>query len=443
MNEIDDCSLTTVTNPPTNEEKRNHLDEKQQTSPYNRNSISLSFDLKLNTIDEKYLHQTRQIYCKQCPSLTTNYSIQEQKSMFQMLSIGRKHNYPLLLNLITCYLRDRLHYFIQHPTETNISPQHWCTNSQIIKVLLYKMTKEKSEIIKNMILSAMQTYFTRYCRPMTLPTPYIIHDSIKSFTHCLHQIGKLITNIRNNPRQTFPLQIELIIIPRHVIDIHNEYASDSDNEDDFENKTDLSESEWEDDSSVEGEEPIPQHSKWPYEIDKIELQLRNNEINYQHDTKTIAETEFSGLYSKYAASVIPTIDKEKRDDDRINISNLSKDIHAFPHKSRLCIIVDRRTPDDANDAKNNEDEKNNEIYLFEPNEFNKMPDDYVREWYIESSYKCIIPRKNGNITSKTSLDGWINVFSFHIEQEDEIKCYFYRCGQMVRFMANDIKNLFM
>ncbi len=169
-------------------------------------------------------------------------------------------------------------------------------------------------------------------------------------------------------------------------------------------------------------------------ISKIKEQLENNCVTFQHNTKTIAETEFVSLYKKHCINTISTVGKDERDRNRRN-----KNIFAFPHRKRLCIIVDRRVP--KNEV-NNETETNNEIYLYEPPVFNEIPSNYVREWYVESSYKCIIPRRSDNITSKTTLSGWINLFSFHIEQDDEIKSYFYREGQMVRFMPNDIKNLF-
>eukprot|EP01083_Nonionella_stella_P289555 985322_1 len=125
------------------------------------------------------------------------------------------------------------------------------------------------------------------------------------------------------------------------------------------------------------------------------------------------------------------------------VDNIGADLQRFPHGKRLVIVVDRRKKKEDNNNNNsdndnnnsdndNKDEEQNEIYLFEPPKMNTMPNNHIREWYIESSYKCIIPGyKKAGITSKSSLDGWINVFSFHVEQEDEIKCYFYRCGQMV------------
>ncbi len=62
--------------------------------------------------------------------------------------------------------------------------------------------------------------------------------------------------------------------------------------------------------------------------------------------------------------------------------------------------------------------------------------------------QCVLPgdkcnTNNENIKPNTSMNGWINIFSFHIETEEDIKCYLYRDGQMIRFMVEDIVQLLL
>eukprot|EP00483_Globobulimina_turgida_P004913 UN04922 len=79
--------------------------------------------------------------------------------------------------------------------------------------------------------------------------------------------------------------------------------------------------------------------------------------------------------------------------------------YGVPHKQRLCIIVDRRNDD-------------MELFMYKPNKLADFPKDYVKEWYFESSNKCVLPGKSQNdtISSKSNGDGTVFYLSFHCEQ---------------------------
>lgn len=140
----------------------------------------------------------------------------------------------------------------------------------------------------------------------------------------------------------------------------------------------------------------------------------------------------------------------------------------YPRKHRFCALIDRREPDKKSNGK---ESKKDEILFFEPpNNCNSFPDykqtGTVPLWYFDSSRTCIVPNigyNNGKdadnidakvnnlegqekalsepITSGTGCKGALMVLSFHVEADNEIRCYMYLNGQICRFMPEDIINL--
>eukprot|EP01083_Nonionella_stella_P277108 942085_1 len=274
-------------------EYKNKYQNKKESKPA-RNPIELS--INLDTISNKYLRETQEIYYTQCPSLRAAEA--KQLALFKVAAIGRKNNnFPLLLNLIDCYLRDKFNYFLSNPkAESSITEQEWCKNYKTVKKLTSTINKDKDkERLKDIIEAAIRTYFRRYCQPLLLPTPYQIRDSIPKFIQCIHEIGGLILAIKQNPIEILPFQIDLVIIPQDVVDIAN-VESDDDDSDEFDDDDSDDDS---DDSSADydsDDAPKPFTNKNSAEIGNIELRLKENNIVYQHDTKPAMEREFRNLY---------------------------------------------------------------------------------------------------------------------------------------------------
>ena len=102
----------------------------------------------------------------------------------------------------------------------------------------------------------------------------------------------------------------------------------------------------------------------------------------------------------------------------------------YPHKQRLCIVVDRRRDD-------------TEIFMYEPDIEKEFPRNYVDEWYFESSSKCLIPGKGQKdcITARDSCNGYLFNLSFHVEAIDVIRCYLYTRASIIRFFPEDVYKL--
>eukprot|EP01084_Bolivina_argentea_P025656 47727_1 len=196
-------------------EEKEHV-QKQKKNKYKKVMVNFEFDL--NLIDEKYLRETQEIYYAQCPSLHATYH--KQQALFKLAAIGRKHDYPLLLNLVDCYLRDKFDYFLRNPNvNRSITVQEWCNNFKTVQKLISK--NRNKQCIHGVIQAAIKTYLHRYCSPIQLPTLYLIRDSIRGFIRLIQEVGELILDIQQNSTVLYPYQIDLVIIPQDVIDIAN------------------------------------------------------------------------------------------------------------------------------------------------------------------------------------------------------------------------------
>merc|ERR1712228_714107 len=136
-----------------------------------------------------------------------------------------------------------------------------------------------------------------------------------------------------------------------------------------------------------------------------------------------------------------------------------KELKEYPRRHRFCSFLDQRKPDD----KDNKDEL---IFFEPPKNCNSFPekDQPQPMFYFDMSRTCIVPHigyKNGSlkdepsvnqknqkkkllesaITSQSNCNGAMILLSFHVESSDEIRCYIYINGQVLRFNPNDITQL--
>ena len=169
----------------------------------------------------------------------------------------------------------------------------------------------------------------------------------------------------------------------------------------------------------------------PDPLDKLQSS-KSTSINLQPAPDTLYPDASNSM-----SKSIPTME---------DYDSIAYDLANLPHKKRLVIVVDRRLNEKDDDNKDDIEEQNT-IYMFMPPKYADIPKDYVKEWFLESSYQCIIPSYSNKqphliLKSSTSEKGWLNTFSFHIEQEDEIRCYLYRTGEVMRFEPKDIIDFF-
>ena len=127
--------------------------------------------------------------------------------------------------------------------------------------------------------------------------------------------------------------------------------------------------------------------------------------------------------------------------DFVAKNEMDKKHKDYPHKRRFCGIVDRRKGEADKD----------ELTLFEPpancSSFPEHEEGHVQLWYFDSARTCILPDKGyaqGKEKGKkktnalTSTNAGAMTLSFHVEREDEIRCYLSVQGTSMRFFPQDI-----
>eukprot|EP01084_Bolivina_argentea_P195999 336085_1 len=129
----------------------------------------------------------------------------------------------------------------------------------------------------------------------------------------------------------------------------------------------------------------------------------------------------------------------------------------YQKNKRFCTFVDNRDPNNIKrgvygnkrvDVTTNVFENDNiDVIFYEPPDAN-FPSQNSKEsrhnlFCFHSSAKYILPGTNkallpSNINSRTFLKGEMLTVSFHVQSEEEIRCYLYLNGGMARFMPQDI-----
>merc|ERR1712129_446880 len=149
-----------------------------------------------------------------------------------------------------------------------------------------------------------------------------------------------------------------------------------------------------------------------------------------------------------------------------------KEYAQYPWNKRFNAFIDKRKPDDK-DNKDKNISKDDELVFFEPTEdANKLVSDGGKNKnelspmvFFDRSRTVLIPSEGYNasigksddekeaadsggdqkkkllkeaVNSLSKCGGAIMTFSFHVAAENEIRCYCYMNGQVIRFMPEDI-----
>jgi len=125
----------------------------------------------------------------------------------------------------------------------------------------------------------------------------------------------------------------------------------------------------------------------------------------------------------------------------------------YPWMRRFCAIVDRRGKGDEANGDEKADEKEDQLTFFDPpSNCNSFPKgEYVQLWYFDSARTCILPNvgygagkdalAKGSTTLNSASPGPVITLSFHVESQDEIRCYLCANGGSMRLMPSDLKNV--
>jgi len=154
---------------------------------------------------------------------------------------------------------------------------------------------------------------------------------------------------------------------------------------------------------------------------------------------------------------------KKFQNEQVSTKYKGKEFEEYPRNHRFCSFLDRRKPDDGDKKDFNISKKDELIFYEPPSNCNVFPKDKPQPmFYFDTSRTCIIPNvgyKNGKgkspdlsgdqkkkllqqpLTSQSPPSAASILLSFHVVAADEIRCYMYINGQIMRFMPSDIITL--
>ena len=342
------------------------------------------------TASKKEIEFTKKIYEDQCPGLVPCRQEYRAFNLCKVSTYGRKNELPLFTLILDSYMRDRINHYYEY--KEHLSLTDW---ENEYKTLTNLTKYSNNSMVKDILKSSICFGPKHYISFLRIDGMVIIDDSISIYAdfiaECISFINSLIDEV--SP----PFQIELMIIPKKLVDEDEDSDEDSD---------DSSDSEWPFDTNADND-PYDPFKAMP----DISKNLQELKLAYQHET-LLGDHCPSGIFHKLMRSFKAELDT------------------SYPHKHRLCIVVDRRR-------------KDTEIFMFEPNIYNAFPKDRVDEWCFEASYRCIIPGKEAydRVTAKRP-NGYLFDLSLHVQDIDIIKCYLYTRGCVSRFFPVDVYKLF-
>eukprot|EP01083_Nonionella_stella_P273266 926927_1 len=280
----------------------------------------------------------------------------------------------------------------------------------------------------DLIRAALIAYYHRICPLMNvIPTVKIQDNYIEicqyisaavDFVHNLFEIGDIIC----------PFQYDFVFAFGNIKP-YNKIVSIQ-----MDNKSDDDDSDSDDDS----DDDIEQKSDYFDCFGNIKDRLR--QANLLYVTKQIKPNEDNLRYKQLFDQLVQKIKDERNG------------MEQYPHRSRFVSVLDRRKMNKKLEIVENDElifcEARNDCSMFPPEK--RKCDDL---WCFNSSKTCVIPQhKNYDndekenkklrtqiINSEHAMKHGMLMLSFHVISVDEIRCYLYFGGSMMRFLPEDLK----
>jgi len=275
----------------------------------------------------------------------------------------------------------------------------------------------KDKHIMDMLQAAVRTFFHRASSMIQLPFFEKYQDSLEEIVRYIQRSSSFIHSLLQNNNIAPPFCIDLVVIPQKVVEALNKNEDDEEDDDsDFDD----------DDDSDDDEDEDSKNEYDPFDaIPDVQTKLEQNNTIYEK--REIPKNARPRVFNETFTAL-----RNKTNNEKNKGTNF-----AMPHRQRICIIADRRKGPKDNDK------DSDTLFMYKPPISGDIPSSNVPEWYFQASFDCLIPgkRRNDIITAKSSAKGYLLCFSFHILSKEEIKCYLYTRGQMVRFMPIDVATL--
>eukprot|EP01084_Bolivina_argentea_P040979 75614_1 len=362
------------------------------------NANDWKIDWNIDTKDDDY-KETKKRYIEECSAL---FHKEQQTSIFKVLTAGKRIQKPLLLYLVDSYTRARINSWKQDKKPPPLSIQEWVENDPQVQTLTGN-NKQTIDLLK----SALDLFYKRFNSPINFGGIEKINDTIRPFALYVNEAMDFIKRLFKNATIP-PFQLDLWIIPNGI-----EKADESEPEPD-----DIDESDDEKDNTL--------------------IEIESDNYNIDESLKEIAHVKYERQGNEKAGRTFmetyTTFIKQKG----IN----SDDAKDFPRNKRIIMIADRRNKKN-NVFGNSASQDGDKIYMYQPPKGHQIPNNHLYEKFIQTSAECVLPKSKRDgvickqVNSKTGSSKYF-MLSFHVEAEDEIRCYMYHRSQIWRFFPQDI-----
>jgi len=353
-------------------------------------------------------------YSAQCPAIFGS----QEADLCNAFAIGLKNNIPFISYLVDAYQRDKM-----MTKDKMLEVAEWGAKSPLLSKINSK-SKSQAETIQ----SGVKTYMKRLAHPFHWTPANKIHDNIqqivKYFVAASQFVGQMLQS------QSTPFSYDVMILVKKTVSQQEVLlppmgdSSDDDEEDDGENKAD------DDYYNKDGKDYFG----------NIEAQLKGNQCTFvkkslqsnNRGVRFFIETfkEFNG---KLGA-------EKYKDKSAYNMAS-------YPRKKRFCSVIDRRGDGD------------DDFFLYEPpDDCNTIPEQHVADWFFNAGVTCIVPSMyyqkplsqikkdefdpQDTLKTNNAYKGKAITISFHVEQQDVVRCYLFWNGCYVRIVsAQDLKHV--
>jgi len=360
----------------------------------------LKVDVKDWDITDDDILAIKTLYKKQLATVF-DVGMDKDQSILRLLAVGRKLNAPYLMFLSDVYMREKLKAVA---AKSKLSPLEFVKQNKHCQ-RLKNMSRKPNPADEAQ--AAITSFYARINPQIMLsPSSRIVADLAKT-CKLIGSAAEFVHNKVTKDALACPFQFDVCFAFKEAKEAENTLPVIGDDDDD-------------DDDDEEDDEK-GKKKDWFGDIDgKMESEQLVR-------AKSILDVDHRGFIDPFKEFV------EKND-----MGKGKKNEH-YPRKRRFCAIVDRRKGEEEDD----------ELIFFEPPaNCNSFPEgQYVQLWYFDAAKTCILPQKGydagkggreDNITVGTACDGQALTLSFHVESADEIRCYLFVNGGMMRFMPEDL-----
>mmetsp|Transcript_20989 Transcript_20989/g.33519 ORF Transcript_20989/g.33519 Transcript_20989/m.33519 type:complete len:478 (-) Transcript_20989:235-1668(-) len=410
------------------------------------NGLQLDDEFSKLKDNETEINKTKQLYEGQCQLLLAQ---QKQADLWKTLTLGRTLNIPLLPYMIDAYTRDKLDsWYRPDGKQTELHRSKWCESA------LPALSKKKRNL--NSLQAALSTFFTRYASEIQLRSGGMSHkyeDSIEAFTEYMVGGVSFIKTVMEGDLVAPPFQVDMLIIPKKVVDGYQAAGDKHDSDDDDDDDEDFDDDDDEEDEEEDNDDQKADADSRYKHIKELGPVLNEHSVQYETLTPQQAfrgrdlHEMWKNLKHKLQKDDAKAAKEEMQENNAPNkaaqndmkvgdMPKLGELQFALPHKNRLVIVVDRRKCETNAAAQS-------EIFMYRPPLGGAFPNNTVPEWHFQASFECVIPghSQHDTITAKSLAGGYVFCLSFQIEQANAMKCYLYAQSQMIRFFPEDIATL--